>query len=103
MSNEHDCGPCDRHCPLPLRVVRCVFTPQPSEGSISSRLYEKLRNKGLDEGMATAVMRETLELDSLLTILKLHDRTTSDDKPPIHRIEVLVWVLADSLLKKRKL
>lgn len=69
--------------------------------SITTRLYDKLRLKGLDNITAADITLETVELRDAQVVLELHDRTPHDNKPPIHRIEVLIWILADTILARR--
>lgn len=71
--------------------------------SIASRLCNKLVLKGLSLQDAKEVTKETLAQRDAQVVLELHDRTPHDDKPEIHRIEVLIWILADTLLERRGL
>lgn len=71
--------------------------------SIATRLCDKLVLKGLSPEVAREVTLETLKLQDAEVVLELHKRTPHDEEPPIHRVEVLIWMLADTLLARRGL
>lgn len=70
--------------------------------SIAIRLYNKLILKGLSLRDARVITEEAVSNKNVEALLELHGRTANDDKPEDHRIEVLVWVLADRILAAKR-